>query len=179
MKKIIAALAIAGFAFCSAQAQEAMRVCRKGSNNNVSCYNTKYAQNFPVCKDGGGYHICGETRSSKNSTNASVTNTRTVAVVNDFDDISSNETSRSWEGYKAQETAQEDMAPKSQSYPDYQEEAPVPYGTGYGDDRKGKVRVCYFGDNVALLGRNPYNGCPAPSYDGPEKNKTRAWSNGN
>lgn len=173
MKRILMALAIIGFTYCTAEAQQALRVCRKGPHNKQSCYNTKYAQNFPVCKDNDGYHICGESKTYKNTSAVPP-----EAVVKN-DNMPQYEVTQGWEGYRAQqeEPMQQDMTPKSQSYPDYQPNATVPYRTGYGEGR-GRMRVCYFGDNVAELNKNPYKACPAPAYDGPEKTAERAWTHG-
>lgn len=65
MKKILMALAITAVAYTSAEAQaicgtNERKVCRHGSDNSVSCYETKYAQNYKVHKGSNGYYIyCG------------------------------------------------------------------------------------------------------------------------
>jgi len=171
MKKIIAALAIASLAF-GAQAQQTKQVCRKSSTGDLSCYKTKYAQNFSICKDNFGYKVCGEPRNYKNSTNPGMA----VAAATDQ--------SQMQYAYEAQGSfygempAQATPTPQSQSYATYQENATVPYGASY-STRRGDVKYCYFGDNVAELNRNPYKGCPTPQNDGLEQTKARAWSNGN
>jgi len=169
MKKILMALVIAGLAYSSAEAQATKQVCRMSSKKGISCYKTKYAQNFPICKTDYGYAVCGETPDFKNSTYPKMN-----AVVRNNDEDMPVESSQEWSGYRPQESM-EDMTPKSQSYPDYQENAPVPYGASYDEQRKGQVKYCYFGDNAAELNRNPYKGCPSPQYDGPDKAKIRGW----
>ena len=167
MKKIMMALAFAGLASYGAGAQEINKVCKKTDKGDISCYKTKYAQNFPVCKDNYGYAICGETRNFNNSTSP-----RTPAT-----------TSHMNYTYDEQETVyaplQQGKVPQSQSYPQYEENATVPYGAGYDETKKSPLKYCYTGDKVSELGRNPYRGCPSPEDDGPDATKLRAWTHGN
>ncbi len=64
MKKILMALGIIAVAYTGAEAQqkcgrEDKHVCRQRSDGNtVSCYETKYAQNYKVCKGDKGYYVC-------------------------------------------------------------------------------------------------------------------------
>jgi hypothetical protein len=67
------------------------------------------------------------------------------------------------------------VAPQNQSYPCAAQPlsaSSFAYYRGY-YPRKGKIKVCYYGDNVAELNRNPYEGCNAPAFDGIEKNNAR------
>lgn len=78
MKKILGLLvAVSCSCFCvNAQsttnnglAGKQTQVCKSGQGKNeVSCYNTKYAENFRVCKSEDGYYICSETPGYYNST---------------------------------------------------------------------------------------------------------------
>ena len=78
MKKILAALTIAGFAYFNANAQQSQtnacgvkqnKVCRVSANKKMtSCYKTKYAESFQVCKNEYGYYICCQTPGDNNST---------------------------------------------------------------------------------------------------------------
>src|SRR4051812_5332282 len=78
MKKILILLAIAGLVNYSADAQTTRinacgvnkgKVCRLSPNKrNASCYKTKFAENFKVCKGGDGYFICCESPGKFNST---------------------------------------------------------------------------------------------------------------
>ena len=62
MKKILIALLFAVTGQMSAIAQNTeSRVCTASSKNGVSCYKTRYAENFKVCPTNRGYTICGET----------------------------------------------------------------------------------------------------------------------
>ncbi len=168
MKKILMALTMIGMAYLSADGQTKScgrsqdKVCRRSSGNTVSCYKTKYAENFPVCKGRNGYYICCETPTSTNTTHPVATNQQSQ-----------------YENYREQYQTYEEAtdvvstAPQSQSYTNTE------YGVnnsrsyeGY-DPRKGKMKVCYTGDNVAQATRAPYEGCASDQYDGPEKNRQR------
>lgn len=166
MKKIIAALIIAGFTYCGAEAQTAMscgtknnKVCRLTAGKKVSCYKTNFAENFKVCQGNMGYYICCETPNSTNSTH-------TGYILADR----KQENMRSYD-YSAnvKRAPVVDMTvPQSQSYV---MESSNAY-EGYYPVRD-EIRVCYTGDNVAEENRNPYKGCPAPAYDGPDANRQR------
>ncbi len=66
MKKILIALAVAGFTWCGASAQTSQisvcgvkqgKVCRQtAGNKSVMCYKTKFAENYKVCKNQYGYY---------------------------------------------------------------------------------------------------------------------------
>lgn len=169
MNKILMALIIGGFTYFSAEAQtdgykrcETVQneVCRKGH----SCYPTKYAENFTVCKNDRGYYICCETPGHYNTAYPA------VSVI----------TANQYEGYYQQDennvqnenmnVIMENRTPESQSYPGYN----IISGQNGGYYlQKGKMKPCYVGDNVAEQNRNPYHACPSPQYDGPEKSKAR------
>ena len=78
MKKILTALAIVGMTYSSAIAQSSqINVCGVKQNKvcvvskdrkTTSCYKTKFAENFQVCKNENGYYICCETPGDNNST---------------------------------------------------------------------------------------------------------------
>jgi hypothetical protein len=78
MKKILAALAMAGFSFFNANAQQPkMKACEKkpdkvcrvsADKKSTSCYKTSNAQSFAVCKNEQGYYICCETPGDYNTT---------------------------------------------------------------------------------------------------------------
>jgi hypothetical protein len=168
MKKIMIALILAGMAYSAADAQEVKQVCRKTANNSTSCYKTKYAQNFPICKTDFGYAVCDEPRTYSNSTHSAV-----PVVMNEGD--------LQMPPFEARQEAAEAMqpqTPRSQSFPEYNDQETVPYGANY-DESIRSSQYCYFGDNVAELNRNPYKGCPAPAYDGTEAAKRRAYYKGN
>ncbi len=168
MKKILIALALSGFVYCGAQAQADGKkncgttndkVCTK-SGNNVSCYKTKYAENFKVCKNDRGYFICCETPDYYNATHTA----NTAVTTNEYRDDYNNQ----------QQAANQDIdmrAPVSQSYLEYSQNASASYEGYY--NPKGKMKVCYGGNNVAKLTRNPWEGCPSPENDGTDKNIQR------
>lgn len=176
MKKILMALAMTGFAYFSAEAQTTQvaceksqdKVCRK-TKDGVSCYKTKYAENFPVCKGAYGYFICCEAPNTTNSTFPEI-------MVNGLVSYKSQSSS----SYVMQSTTQgeepnndmnnEMIAPQSQSYPAYSANSATTYEGYY---PKHYIKVCSNTDNVAEANRAPYKGCPAPAYDGPEKNMQR------
>jgi len=168
MKKILMALTMTGFVYLSAEAQtenkkycgvKSDQVCRKSSGNAISCYKTKYAENFKVCKNDHGYYICCEEPDRNNSTHA-----RRAMAVHQYraDD---------YQGYMPD--ADEFVAPVSQSLlPQVGVKTSNSY-EGYYNSPKGKMRVCYTGDNVAELTRAPWKGCHSPENDGADKNRQR------
>ena len=168
MKKILMALAITGFTYFSAEAQATDskkscgvtqdEVCRKGQG----CYKTKYAENFKVCKSNKGYFICCETTNYNNSTQSGAQDAAYQGANNEQNDYAAqNENMNVVAG----------NAPQSQSYASYDVIKPHTYGGYY--FQKGKIKACYIGNNVAEENRAPYEGCPSPQYDGPEKNRER------
>ena len=162
MKQIlIMALAITGFGFFSAEAQtKSKEVCRI-SKSGAACYSTKYAENFKVCEDNRGYHICGEVPTYANST-------RGYAIA-DYQEMSY--TSNNNESVAVNTNTPEVMvAPQSQSYPVVNVSIANTYEGYY--PKKHYILVGY-GDNVAADNRAPYEGLPSPQYDGPEKNAER------
>jgi len=168
MKKILVALAMSGFVYCSAQAQTDVKncgttsnqVCKRSSGNNVSCYKTKYAENFKVCKNDNGYYICCETPDGNNATHP----VNTAVAVNEYrDDYNAGQ-----QQYANQEKS--NRAPESQSFLEYSQYSSY---EGYYNTAKGKMKVCYGGNNVAKLTRAPWEGCPSPENDGTDKNIQR------
>src|SRR4051812_4823707 len=84
MKTILMALIVAGFTHYNADAQSGKvacgkpegKVCKRSPNNGRSCYKTKYAENFKVCKGNYGYYICCERPGYANSTHPKLPMTR-------------------------------------------------------------------------------------------------------
>ena len=168
MKQVLTVLAVTGLIYCSANAQLPQnntcgvmdkQVCRISSDRKtVSCYKTQYAENYKVCKNNYGYYICCETPDLNNSTYKGLP--ENVAM----------------EPYTIENTPVAgnkippvDMtAPQSQSYV---MQSSNTYEGYY--PKRGRIKVCYVGDNVAMNNRAPYEGCPSPQYDGPELNKLR------
>jgi hypothetical protein len=173
MKKILVALAMIGFAYSSAEAQERVsnQVCRF-SNKGVSCYKTQYAENFKVCQDNYRYFICGETPTYANSTHPALPvlplRTEDMTGYNTYAALHDNYTEPN------AAPAMDMTAPQSQSYP---------ANTGFGMStatsyegyypKKNYIKVCYAGNNVAEENLNPYRGCPSPQSEGPAVNNSR------
>ena len=144
------------------------KVCKMGSDNKVSCYNTKYSENFKVCKGNSGYFICCETANYSNSTHPAFVVTKT-------DDQNPNENMQNQSYYYAQneavDAANNNAVPQSQSYAGYNIISSHTYQGYY--LQNGTLKACYGGNNVGELNRAPYKGCPSPQDDGPEKNIAR------
>jgi hypothetical protein len=163
MKKILMAIAIIGFTYSGAQAREIKKceapkgkVCRSKGH----CYNTKFAQDYKVCKGDYGYFICCEEPGRYNSTHPGFS----VATAR----------RQSYQPNQAAANAGEDintLVPQSQSY-DFDVNNSNTYG-GYNPSGRHYIKMCYGGNNVAELNRAAYNGCPTPAYDGPEANRNR------
>jgi len=172
MKKILMALAMTGFTYFSAEAQTTQNeVCRRTPQNGVSCYKTKYAENFKVCKGYYGYFICGETPSYANSTHPKYQvyyKTAPQYVMQDDYVLQSNNTP---ENNTPATTPADMIAPQSQSYPTFAMSNSNTYEGYY--TKKNYIKACYGGDNVAENNRNPYRGCPSPQDDGPAVNNER------
>jgi len=169
MKKILIALAIAGFTCSGAQAQVSKASCEAPKamvcHKSGSCYKTKYAEDYKVCRNDYGYFICCETPNAYNSTFPRV---RVVAMAT----YPANPM-ETREQPAANDVAINMTAPQSQSYPEYAANSATSYEGYYNGSGKHYIKVCYGGDNVAELNRNPYNGCPSPAYDGPDANRQR------
>jgi len=175
MKKILIALAMIGFAYSSAEAQERVsnQVCRF-SSKGVSCYKTKYAENFKVCSDDYRYFICGETPTYSNSTNPQLAVRRQRAGREDMTGYNTYASLHDNNVEPSAPTAMDMTAPQSQSYP---------ANTGFGMStatsyegyypKKNYIKVCYVGNNVAEENLNPYRGCPSPQSEGPAVNNAR------
>ena len=170
MKKILMALAMTGFVYLSAEAQTENKkncgdkqdqVCRKSSGKGISCYKTAYAENFKVCKNDNGYFICCEEPNQNNSTRAAM---QAIAArqypANDYQE-------------SVMPTPGEFVAPVSQSLPQQYGANTSSSYEGYYDSPKGRMKVCYGGDNAAELTRAPWQGCPSPENDGADKNRQR------
>lgn len=180
MKKILAALAIAGFTYLSAEAQtkpliacEAPKgkVCHR-SAHGVSCYKTSYAEDYKVCKNNNGYYICCESPNRTNSTwsrgaIAEAFNTNEYTGNMDESIVLQSVTPGDEAGYTGAPAGM--IAPQSQSYPAYSNNV---CATASGC-KKNYIKVCYGGSNVAELNRAAYQGCPTPAYDGPDRNRAR------
>jgi hypothetical protein len=175
MKQILIALTMVGFAYCSANAQERVsnQVCRF-SKNGVSCYKTKYAENFKVCQDDFRYYICGETPTYANSTHPALplrpyrTKDNITGADNTYAYLHDNDVQ------PVAPTAMDMTAPQSQSYP---------ANTGFGMStatsyegyypKKNYIKVCYVGNNVAEENLNPYRGCASPMNEAHKENNPR------
>ena len=165
------ALVMTGFVYFSAEAQEKTKTiaCGKPEGkvcNKKSCYKTKYAENYAVCKGDYGYYICCESPNSTNSTFPQMP----VAGIRKY-------RSAEDQGYVMENTTNADgitvdmAVPQSQSYPAYSANVATAYEGYYA--KKGHIKVCENTDNVAAANRAPYKGCPAPAYDGPDRNIER------
>ncbi len=169
MKKILIALAITGISLSGAQAQTTRinacgvkkdQVCRVSADKkSASCYKTKYASNFAVCKSDHGYFICCETPNSTNST---------------FSRMPLATERRSYQNTYAENTNNKpavDMSvPQSQSY-SYVMNSTNSYEGYYG--KRNYIKVCNTSDNVAEQNAAPYKGCPSAASEGPEVNNYR------
>ena len=172
MKKILTALTIIGLTYSGAQAQNNLKfhetmstkVCRRSPNKKgVSCYNTKYSENFKVCKNNSGYVICGEMPDRENSTHPGFT----IADVN-------RDQAPAYQFYAvATDYMQANpvmTAPQEQSYPDAEN-----MNTIYGIGRNDYIHVNFIrvGNSVATDNRLPYEGLSSPQDDGARKNDER------
>lgn len=175
MKKILAALAITGLVVSGANAQTTRinvcgvkhdKVCRQSADKkSTSCYKTEFAQNFKVCKNQHGYYICCETPDHTNSTYGGVVaqdENRTVANQN-----------QGWTSNNQNRPEVDMTIPQSQSYVMQSNNSYEGYYTDRNKNKRGRIKVCYIGDNVAANNRAPYEGCPSPQSDGPEVNNHR------
>lgn len=173
MKTLLTALMITGIAYCGAYAQTHKisacgvnkgQVCRNAPGKKAaSCYKTRFAENYKVCKNEQGYYICCEAPKYNNSTFASVkaqTQKPQITVMEYNDD-----------DYVVTDVRVVDMTiPQSQSYV---MQSSSSYSGYYPKTKKGRIKVCYTGNNVAANNRAPYEGCPSPQYEGPEVNSQR------
>jgi hypothetical protein len=155
-------------------------VCRR-THGGTHCYKTKYATNFKVCKNENGYYICCEKPNWTNSTAPRTIVSRETTTTIPY--VMRSTTPVPYRYAEVDAAYREDAivsrgvpitAPQSQSYPwGTTQQAGASSATSYMGyyPRKGKIKVCYYGDNVAELNRAPYQGCDAPAFDGIEKNK--------
>ena len=171
MKKILMALVMISGSFISANAQTNCSCPTvKRTVHHKTTRHANYAQNFKVCKNQYGYHICGEVSTCYNSTycipgvNAGGPMLATNKAYNDDDAAiayqPSYETANTYYGNMPAPAAA--VAPQSQSYP-----AKTDLRQTYVSNDQDRVIVAY--DN----GTAPYEGLPSPQDDGPGKNKTR------
>ena len=176
MKKIMMALAMISISYFGADAKQKCTcpatVAKHTAHKHTRAYGgvtkDKYAQNFKVCQDAYGYHICGETPTCYNSTYCIPgVNTGGMAARNTsvYDDDNAFTQVQQSDKPAMQHSM---VAPQSQSYP-----ATTAYTIGTANTyegyypRTGKIKVYY--DN----GTAPYEGEPSPQDDGPAKNKSR------
>ncbi len=175
MKKIIIMTMIAaGFGYFTADAQTAKKdacgvndgkVCRLSPDRKTaSCYKTKYAENFKVCKGSNGYYICCEAPRYGNSTYAQ----QKYIIKQQQPETESYAMNENNDNSPVNNSTVNMTAPQSQSY------VVTSSGTYQGYyPKRGRIKVCYIGDNVAENNRAPYEGCASPQYDGPEANRYR------
>lgn len=197
MKQLLVALAVASLAYTGAEAQTKTVACGKQSNTvcrthalnkTKGCYKTRYNQNFKVCKGDAGYSICCEAPSPTNSTHYNNLVARRgggTEVYTQRRVLTSVTRDRYFEN-AVDDSRLSMVAPQNQSYPFNTGTTPVAvspqanhlnyYSSGYYQGYypgKGKIKVCYTGENVAELNKAPYEGCNTPAFDGIDKNKAR------
>lgn len=186
MKNLIMALTLVGFTYFGAEAQtkEAVacgapknKVCKK-SGGKVACYDTKYANDYKVCKGDYGYFICCETPNFTNSTHPDINMVDVKHYPNPMQTRDYDYEMASTQTNEAEQKQQQAMiAPHSQSYPEYAMNSATSYEGYY--NRRHSIKVCYAGENIAELNKAAYHGCATPAYDGPEKNKHRNMNSNN
>ena len=164
------ALTFTAFGWFSAEAQTETKTIACGAPEGKvchknSCYKTKYAENYAVCKGAYGYYICCEEPNANNATFPPIL----LAGMRPYRNTNEVAYERAEEPEMGIDPGV--IAPQSQSYPRYVENATVPYD-GYAN-KKREIRVCSNSDNVAEENRAPYIGCPTPAYDGPDRNRDR------
>jgi len=171
MKKMLVALTLVSFAYFGAQAQQKCTCppAKKIVHHETPAYPAKrnFAENFKVCQDAYGYHICGETPTCSNSTYCIPgVNKYPIAAQqdkNNYDHIAT----RTYTGnYPASTYDEHSVAatPHSQSYPSDAEVNELYAGNTY---HRGRIIAA---DDP---GRAPYEGEASPQDDGPEKNRQR------
>lgn len=174
MKKMVLVSAMNGFMCCFATAQtmppgavnSPVKVCTPSSGkNSTSCYLTRYAENYRVCRNNNGYFICGGITGTAGNAYPSFTEPGVKPYDMPAYDL---KIAPSSEG--SQQTPAEMRAPQSQSYPG---NTNTVVGIGKLYNGRSYVRVCNQADNVAASNRLPYQGCPSPQDDGPDKNNAR------
>ncbi len=184
MKKILIALLFAVTGQMSAIAQNTeSRVCTASSKNGVSCYKTRYAENFKVCPTNRGYTICGETPTNTNSTRSGYVASlgTTQEDMSQYNERYVLKSRTAPEGQYADvpgSVAMVSAEAGSQSYPtgyvadlDKSADFGASTSSSYAGYKPGTS--CYTGDNVAENNKAPYKGCPSPQDDGPQKNNYR------
>ena len=185
MKKIITALIIAGLTYNNANAQLKQGLCVRSSGKvckmspdkkDKSCYSTKYDQNYQVCSNEYGYYICCEHPAEKPQAYKTTYSDQQASVQRSGTNTENDADSKTdlMNNNEAVQTPNELIAPQSQSYPkntDYGINQASSYEGYY--PKRGRIKVCYYGNNVAENSRMPYQGCASPQYDGPDKNQER------
>lgn len=169
MKRILFFLAIAVIASAETQAQNVPlkscgpkndKVCKLSADKKeISCYKTKYAENFAVCKGDYGYFICCQTPNRYNTTQSKLPM---------IDGPSPSWTQYQYPTEPAQAMPVDRSVPQNQSYT-----ARATSLSSTQSGARGSIRTCYVGNNVAELSRAPYEGCESPQSDGPKVNKAR------
>jgi hypothetical protein len=169
MKRILSLLTLTLFVVSSLMAQKKKLLCHKHHSHSNHCYLTRYAQNYKVCKDELGYRICGEERRKTNST-WPIGKTPFAPV-----DPVYAEGAPVYSMKSSQTAMPQVLVPVNQSIPVASGVEVVRSGSyaAYRTRGKGKIKVCYIGDNIAELNKNPYQGCAADQWDGVERNNTR------
>lgn len=181
------ALVILGIASYNAEAQKKC-VCPAAAkhathkyvshNRGVNKSKESYAQNFHICKDFCGYHVCGQNPTVNNTTPKSCARLlngnnyaegQNAAAYNTYTSVQPQATDMytvAAEDYPAP-TALNFMAPEQQSYPAVALTLRNANSFEGYYPNKGKIKVGY--DNATA----PYEGEASPQYDGPKKNKVR------
>jgi hypothetical protein len=171
MKKILL-MALTGLTFFSAEAQKQNTTgCKIVTHHKKAVRHHGYAENFPVCKNDYGYHICGEAITYKNSTKGSR-------------NMPSRQQDMSYTQNAFQKPVDDNInqsvmiAPQSQSYPSaaFTMNTESSYEGYY--PQKHYMTVSY-SNSVAEETRAPYEGLPSPQDDGPSKNAERNLNESN
>jgi hypothetical protein len=174
MKNTLLVSAITGLINCTAMGQvmpvaagkPAVKVCTASADKKgSSCYLTKYSENYKVCKNSNGYFICSGPDGTPNYTYPSFTERGVKpydAPVHQYEAVPV--------AQDRQQTKDDLSAPQSQSYP---ENTNTVAGIGKLYSGKNYIKVCNQAYSVADENRLPYQGCPSPQDDGPDKNNAR------
>jgi hypothetical protein len=166
MKQIVMGVIIGVMTHINVAAQT--EVCDVNGQGQLACYKTAYAENFKVCKNNKGYHICGETPNYYNSTHPGFTvpdaTTKPCVVADGREQATA-------ENAEQGDLAAAPTAPTSQSYPaDY---LAGNVGSTIMDNYPARHYIKVADEDVPAMCRAPYEGLPSPQDDGPGRNNAR------